>query len=85
MWWLCVAFFGQAKVRNLDGLIIAKQIFRFQISMKVVFLMHICKTLQSLKEDVSDLVLREELLAFFHDLVHVLVKVLEHKMQSVFL
>ena len=59
------------EVRDLDSLMVAKKILRFQISMEIVVLVHICKTLQGLEHNVPDLVLRKKPLALLHKLVHI--------------
>ena len=64
---------------------VAQEVFWFEISMEVVVLVHVGETLQRLKHNVSDLVLREETLPILHQLVHVLVKVLEHEVQNILL
>jgi hypothetical protein len=64
---------------------VAQEVFWFEISMEVIVLVHVGETLQRLKHDIADLVLREESLPILHQLVHVLVKVLEYEVQDIFL
>ena len=64
---------------------IAKQVLRFEITMKIVVLMHVSKALHSLKHDVSDLVLREESFPFLHELVHVHIEILKNEVKDIFL
>lgn len=82
---LTVALLGQAKVRNLYGLIIAKQILRFQIPVEVVLLVHVGEALESLKEYVSDDVLRKQFPAVLHDFENILVEVLEDEVKRLVL
>ena len=42
------------KVRNFDRIVVAKQVFRLEISVEVVLLVHVRQTLKRLEHDVSD-------------------------------
>ena len=53
--------------------------------MQVVLLVHICKTLKGLEDDVADHLLREELPSLTHQLIDIDVQEFKYEMQVAFL
>ena len=49
--------------------------------MKIILLVHISQSLQSLEHNIANNVLRKQLPPILHDFKHVLIQVLKHKMQ----
>ena len=48
-------------------------------------LVHVCETLQGLEHDVADHLLGKELSPLSHQLIHIQIKVFEHKVKGVLL
>ena len=64
---------------------VAKQVFRFQVSMEIILLVHVGQTLKCLEHDIPDHLLRKQLPPLTHKLVHVQVKVFENEVQHILL
>ena len=64
---------------------VAKQVLRLQVPVQIVVLVHVGQTLQGLKHDVPDHLLRKKLLSLAHELVDVEVEVLEDEVEGVLL
>ena len=73
----------KAKISNLDGLMIAKEVFRLQISVEVVVFVHVSQALESLEHYVSDLVFTEQFSTVLHQLVDIDVEVFKNKVENV--
>jgi hypothetical protein len=64
---------------------VTQEVFRLQIPVEVVVLVHISQSLKSLKHDVSNLMFTKQPPSVLHNLVYVHVQILKHKMQSALL
>lgn len=78
----CVQFLCETKVRNFYCIVVNEEIFRLQIPVEIVLLVHVSKALQCLEEHVAYSCLRKKLSPFFHQLIDVHVEVLEDKVKG---
>ena len=64
---------------------VAKQVFRFQVSVEIILLVHVGQTLKCLEHYIPDHLLRKQFPPLTHKLVHVQVKVFENEVQHILL
>ena len=76
---------SETEISYLDGAIRFQEILWLEISMKVAMLMHISQSLQSLVDNVSNVDFVKGSLAVFHQLKHVLLHELKHKVEFIIL
>ena len=68
------------KVRNFNCVVVDKQVFWFQVSVEVILFVHVAQCLEGLEHNIPDHILWEQLLALFHQLVHVHIKKFKDEM-----
>jgi len=83
--WFSIHFFCKSEISYFYSVVVAKQIFWLEITMHIVLLMHVAKSLKRLKQNISNILLWKQLSSIFHYFVHILIKVLKHKIQNTFL